>query len=101
MMKIRRAHSIFFVLACALAASSAAAPPKSVRLTYGGFMNGMSIGTITEQFESDGATYRIVSDTKPMGLAALIQRQPLRFTSNGLVNRNGLRPLQFEARRTA
>jgi hypothetical protein len=36
-----------------------------------------------------------------MGLAALIQRQPLRFTSSGLVNRNGLRPLQFEARRTA
>lgn len=101
MMKTRMTHSFLLVLACTLAASAAAAAPKSVRLTYGGFMNGMSIGTISEQFESDGASYRIVSDTKPIGLAALIQRQPLRFTSNGLVNRNGLRPLQFEARRTA
>ena len=64
-------------------------------------MNGMSIGVISEQFESDGPNYRIVSDTKPMGLAAFVQRQPLRFTSTGQVTREGLRPVRFEARRSA
>jgi hypothetical protein len=98
-MKLRTAPA--FALACALAAAPSAAAPRSVRITYAGYMNSMSIGTITEQFDSDGSTYRIVSDTKPIGLAALIQRQPLRFTSAGLVNRDGLRPLQFEARRSA
>ncbi|HUP93923.1 MAG TPA: DUF3108 domain-containing protein [Burkholderiales bacterium] len=90
-------------LACflALAAPLAASAPKSVRATYNGFMNGMSIGVISEQFESDGTNYRIVSDTKPMGLAAFVQRQPLRFSSTGQVARDGLKPVRFEARRTA
>jgi hypothetical protein len=88
---------------CLLAAFAAAAiaAPRTVKVSYNGFMNGMPIGTITEQFESDGGTYRIVSDTRPTGLAALIQRQPLRFTSAGQVARDGLKPSQFEARRTA
>jgi hypothetical protein len=90
-------------LACALAGVSTAgdAAPRAVRATYNAFMNGMPIGTISEQFESDGSTYRIVSDTKPAGLAALIQRQPLRFTSSGQLARDGLRPAQFDARRSA
>lgn len=85
----------------ALAAPLASCAPKSVRATYNGFMNGMAIGVISEQFESDGANYRIVSDTKPMGLAAFVQRQPLRFSSTGQVGRDGLRPVRFEGRRTA
>jgi hypothetical protein len=93
--------------AVALAAAFAALPasaqmaPRSVRVSYNGFMNGLPIGTIQEAFESDAGNYRIVSDTKPMGLAALIQRQPLRFTSAGRVARDGLHPSRFEARRTA
>lgn len=95
-----------FGAALAFAALVAASPhavsaPRLVKATYAGFMNGMSIGTITEQFESDGASYRIVSDTKPIGLAALLQRQPLRFSSTGQVVRDGLHPSQFEARRAA
>lgn len=84
-----------------MAAPLAHAGAKTVKATYNAFMNGMSIGTITEQFESDGTAYRIVSDTKPMGLAALIQRQPLRFSSMGQLVRDGLRPALFEARRSA
>jgi hypothetical protein len=88
---------------CALAAFATVvdAAPRSVRATYNGYMNGLPIGTISEHFESDGASYRIVSDTKPMGLAAFIQRRPLRFTSNGQLARDGLRPTQFAARRSA
>src|SRR5688572_396025 len=89
-------------LASLLAANPVAlAAPRLVKATYAGFMNGMSIGTITEQFESDGGSYRIVSDTRPIGLAALLQRQPLRFSSTGQIARDGLHPAQFEARRSA
>lgn len=87
--------------ALAFASGAAAASPKSVRATYHGYMNGMSIGVISEHFESERAGYRIVSETKPVGLAIFVQRQPLRFESRGQVTREGLRPLHFEGRRSA
>jgi hypothetical protein len=62
-------------------------------------MNGMSIGTVSESFEVAGGTYRVSSETKPVGLAALVHRQPLRFSSRGEVTVDGLRPVHFEARR--
>lgn len=97
------AYSTRIALVCLLAAAAplACAASKAVKASYNAFMNGMSIGTISEQFESDGSAYRIVSDSRPTGLAALIQRQPLRFASTGQVVRDGLRPALFEARRTA
>ena len=84
-----------------LGIGAAAAAPKNVKATYNGYMNGMTIGVITEQFEADRGTYRIVSETKPIGLAVLVHRQPLRFVSRGHLTRDGLRPLVFEARRSA
>jgi hypothetical protein len=100
-MRNRTLQCAAFAFACALAAvhPAASAAVKTVKATYHGFMNGLPIGTISESFEADGSAYRIVSDTKPSGLAALIQRTPLRFTSTGRIGRDGLRPTQFEARR--
>ncbi|HEV7394552.1 MAG TPA: DUF3108 domain-containing protein [Burkholderiales bacterium] len=97
-----RQHGFTVALACliGLIAPHALGAPKTVKANYNAFMNGLSIGTINEQFEADAGRYRIVSDTKPLGLAALIQRQPLRFSSVGRVAREGLLPKQFEARRT-
>ena len=83
----------------AMAAANGAAP-KAVKATYAGTMNGMPVGVINEAFEADGGAYRIVSETKPVGLAVLVQRQPLRFASRGEVTRDGLKPAHFEARRT-
>jgi hypothetical protein len=102
-MKIAFKHCATALLGCflALGAGLASSAPKVVNATYNGLMNGMAIGVITEHYESDGSTYRIVSDTKPMGLATFFQRQPLRFLSNGHVGRDGLRPSRFEARRSA
>jgi hypothetical protein len=100
-MKARTSYAAVLVLLCLAAAVPAQAAPRSVRVSYNATMNGLPIGTISEQFESDGSTYRIVSDTKPQGLAALIQRQPLRFTSSGTLAREGLRPAQFDGRRSA
>jgi hypothetical protein len=90
------------IVACVATASGAAfSAPKAVRASYGVSMNGMAIGTVSEHFEADGATYRIVSETRPVGLAAFVQRQPLKFVSHGQVTREGLRPTHFEGRRTA
>ena len=102
-MKREIAFPIHCALVCLLlhVAAHANAAPKTVKAIYSGFMNGISIGTMTEQFEAEAGKYRIVSDTKPLGLAALIQRQPLRFSSSGQVTAAGLRPILFEARRTA
>jgi len=100
-MKNRTLRHAVAAAALALFAAASHAAPKSVRATYNATMNGLPIGTITEHFESDGSAYRVVSDTRPTGLAALIQRQPLKFTSTGHVGRDGLRPAQFEARRSA
>jgi hypothetical protein len=81
------------------ASSGGIVGPKAVRAVYGGYMNGMSIGTVSESFEVAGGTYKLTSETRPIGLAALVQRQPLRFSSRGEVTAEGLRPVHFEARR--
>jgi hypothetical protein len=83
-----------------MVSGAAFATPKAVKASYSGYMNGLPIGSIAEHFEIDGGSYRIVSETKPMGLAAFVQRQPLKFLSRGQVTREGLRPSHFEGRRT-
>jgi hypothetical protein len=94
-------HALFCALAVCVqtAGSGETVGPKAVRVVYGGYMNGMSIGTVSESFEVAGGTYRLSSETRPVGLAALVQRQPLRFSSRGEVTAEGLRPAHFEARR--
>jgi hypothetical protein len=90
------------LLACiAFAAAPAFAAPKLAKATYNGYMNGMHVGLISEVFEVFDGGYRITSETKAVGLAVFVQRQPLRFQSRGQVSREGLRPASFEARRTA
>jgi hypothetical protein len=89
---------------CALLFVCAAAPalamPKQVRASYQGYMNGIPIGIITENFVMDGDKYRIDSDTKATGVASLFQRQPMKLYSVGHVTRDGLKPTQFEGRRS-
>jgi hypothetical protein len=76
-----------------------AAMPKLVKASYQGYMNGIPIGVINEQFVLDGEKYRIESDTKATGVASLFQRQPLKLSSTGQLTRDGLKPAQFEGRR--
>src|SRR5512134_458469 len=97
----RQCAALVLAVVSVAAAAADSAHPRLVKATYNAYLNGMSIGVLSEQLETDGATYRIVSETRPMGLAAFIQRQPLRFTSTGRLTRQGLRPEQFEGRRSA
>jgi hypothetical protein len=99
MYKTAAHHS--FALALALASCAAVAAPKTVVATYAAYMQGLAIGTITERLETEGATYRITSDTQPTSLASFFHRQPLRVTSQGRLTAAGLQPLRFEGRRRA
>lgn len=61
--------------------------------------NGVPVAVMHETFESKDGAYRIVSESRAVGLLALIERQPLRLVSSGQVTASGLRPLQFEGKR--
>jgi len=96
-------HAALPVLLACLAIGSAPAngTPRAVKATYNGYMNGMAVGVMSEVFETSDQGYRIISETKPLGLAVFVQRQPLRFESRGQMSRRGLKPTHFEARRNA
>jgi hypothetical protein len=85
-------------LPCAAAVPSA---PQSMTVGYDVFRSGLHIATISESFESKDGEYRLVSETRPVGLFALIQRDPLRVTSNGRISGAGLQPQRFEGGRGA
>lgn len=72
-----------------------AAPPTRVELTFTIMMGGTLIGEGRDVLEHDGRRYRIVSESRPRGIAALFIND-LRRESRGTVGRDGLRPDHFE-----
>ena len=82
-----------------LPALSAHAVPQSVRAQYDVSMNGAPVGVMQDAFEIRDNRYQIISETHATGVLALVQRRPARVTSNGEVDRSGLRPHAFEATR--
>ncbi len=84
------------VFACAAASPSA---PQAITASYGMSRNGVPVAVLHETFESRDGAYRIISESRAVGLLALVERQPLRFVSTGQVTASGLRPLLFEAKR--
>lgn len=75
---------------------AAAAPPKSFKLEYSLKRDGQTIGRVNDTFQRDGSRYRIESEAKAEGLAALFVKGPLRMTSEGEIGPSGLKPLKFE-----
>lgn len=84
-------------LACAATAPSA---PQAITVSYDMSRNGVHVAVMHETFESKDGAYRIVSESRAVGLLALFERQPLRFVSSGQITASGLRPLQFEGKRS-
>jgi hypothetical protein len=82
-------------------AAHAATGPQSIKATYNGYINGIHAGVITEHFERDGSSYRLVSDSKTIGIISLLNRNPTYYLSKGQVTPGGLRPTLFEGRRNA
>jgi hypothetical protein len=87
-----------FLLALPWAAAGPPAP-HSVSATYGVYRNGGQIAVMNESFEANEGSYRIVSESRAVGLLALFERHPLRVTSSGRLTTGGLRPQQFEGGR--
>lgn len=82
-----------------LAGPLAAAEFKRITAVYSLKRDGQAIGRVSETFERTGTRYRINSEAKAEGIAALFVKGPLRMISEGEVEPNGLKPLKFERTR--
>ncbi|NOT15142.1 MAG: DUF3108 domain-containing protein [Methylotenera sp.] len=72
------------------------AQPKKIQLEYEVARDDKPFATVKESFIQEGATYRIESITKGLGIYALFGERKL--NSAGEVTAEGLKPLQFELR---
>jgi hypothetical protein len=77
---------------------AAAAPPQKVEVVYELSRNGMTLATVTHRLEHDGHSYQLTETWKGRGVFAL--RGDATRTSRGIVASDGLRPQQFEDKRT-
>lgn len=73
-----------------------AAVPAAIVASYDVSYNGLQFGEIREQFETTNNSYRIVSESQAVGLAALFRRNSATLVSNGRLLGSGLRPEYFE-----
>lgn len=74
--------------------------PRRVDLVYDVSWNGMSVGKSTDRFEHDGSRYTIVSDTRTVGLAAMLRKLNIHVESNGQIVKGLLQPLNYSEDRT-
>jgi hypothetical protein len=87
-------------LACvASAASLANALPNEIKATYGIFKAGIMVAQDVETFRRDGDTYKIVSETHAEGALKYFFKERITITSEGVVVKEGLRPLAYAYRR--
>ena len=92
--------------AVALAAESTAVIPHSLprrgRITYT-LLYGNDrayIGKVVQMWEVNDDAYRLTSEAETGGLVELFRPQRLRYTSEGRITREGLRPESFRMNRT-
>lgn len=71
----------------------------SVLASYDVFMSGMKVGKVDEIYTRSGDRYTLTSTTTPQGLLAAFRPEKIYIASNGLIGKQGLRPLHFEDRR--
>ena len=91
--------ALLFAGALLQPATAAVTAPQSVQAQYDLSMNGAAIAVMQETFEVRNGTYQAVSETRAIGVFALVQRRPGRVTSSGEVASNGLRPKAFDGTR--
>ncbi len=103
-MRIKRSFptslSAAAVLCAVLAAAQpvSAAPAHRVEIAYDLSRNGTPIAELVEKLEHDGKAYRLSAHMKGKGLFAL--RGDATRTSRGSIAAEGLRPVEFEDRRS-
>jgi len=73
-----------------------AAPiPPHIEIKYRVSMGSMKIGEGLDVFEHDTKSYTVVSESKTVGLAAILYQLNLRREAKGRITREGLRPRSF------
>lgn len=87
-------------VAALLAVTTAYASPQQIDAVYDLYRNGQKLGSVTDSFIRTGKQYRIVSETRAEGPLKLLWPGVIRLESQGLVNKNGLRPGRFEHARS-
>lgn len=90
--------SILFLTCLSFASGAAAAPAQRVEVAYELSRNGSAMAELVERLEHDGKTYRLSAQMKGKGLLSL--RGDATRTSRGAVTPEGLRPAEFEDRRS-
>lgn len=91
-------RSIFFPIALSLAAQAAAAPPLRVEIEYELDRNGTAVAEIVHRLEHDKKTYTLRETWQGKGVFALAGTAER--SSRGAIASDGLRPVEFEDRRT-
>lgn len=89
---------LFFLISLSFALPASAAPAQHVEIAYDLSRNGTPVAELVERLEHDGKTYRLTAQLKGKGLFAL--RGDAARTSRGSIGAGGLRPLEFEDKRT-
>jgi hypothetical protein len=74
--------------------------PQSATASYDVFRNGWRVAVVSETFEARDGAYRIVSESRAVGMLALLEKHTLRFVSSGILTPSGLRPQHFEGKRS-
>ena len=95
-------RAILLVAAMSAVLSPAAAPPappRTVIASYDVLWNGSRIAVMSETYEARDGGYRIVSESRAVGLLALFARDPLLLESRGRITDSGLQPRHFEGKR--
>jgi len=91
-------RSIFFPIAFSLATSAVAAPPLRVEIEYELLRNDMAVGEIVHRIAHDRKTYTLSETWRGKGVFALAGEAER--SSRGAIVADGLRPVEFEDRRT-
>ena len=91
-------RNIFIPIALSLSASASAAPPQRVEISYEVSRNGSVIAEVSHRLEHDRKNYSLAEHVKGRGLVALAG--DINRTSRGSIARDGLRPVEFEDKRT-
>ena len=86
------------LLALAACSRALAAPPHKVEIAYDLLRNGVPLGAVTSRLEWSGTSYSVTEQVR--GRGAFARSGEASRSSKGNVTREGLRPLEFEDRRT-
>lgn len=85
--------------AAAPAASALPVPPSSVHARYAVIKSGITIAEIDEVYTRNNDRYTLSSTARPLGVLALFKSGKILIHSDGLITKQGLKPLKFSYQR--